>query len=132
MALGYFLRKLAFPAAFALLARVFEADALRTARARRFVVILAPPTLPRVDLRDGVPVFESSSRAPPLAAARFDLLRPAVLPPPTFLSLALTPGSEVSTTVSRRGRAGLLAFGGRALRICWVLKTSALVAMRHR
>lgn len=98
-------------------ARVFELEVLRTALRRRFEVRLARPELARVDLRDGFPVRESSRAAPPLFATRLAAFRDAVEPPPALRSVALLPGSAVSTGTSRRLRAGRLGFGGWASRI---------------
>lgn len=52
--------------------------------------------LPRVDLRDGFPVAESSRAAVARVVDRFTL-RAAVEAPPAFRSVALTPGCDVST-----------------------------------
>lgn len=103
--------------------------ALRTARDCRLVVRFTRPWLPRVDLREGLPVAESSSRAPPFSWARLDRLRSAVLPFPALRSEALTPGFEVSTGAFLGARRGCLGLGGWAARCCSALKICALVAM---
>jgi hypothetical protein len=114
--------------------RAFTARALgewmaRTALCCRFADRFNRPVLPRVDLREGLPVAESSSRAPPFFAALFDRFLDAVLPLPALRSVALTPGLDVSTTSSRRGRRGSLGFGGLASRCCCERNLCALVAM---
>jgi hypothetical protein len=93
-------------------ARVFPAVNLRIALRWRFVVRLARRALLRVDLREGLPVAESSRRAPPFRAARLERFLEPLEPSPTFRSLALTPGCAVSTGASRRSRAGRFGFGG--------------------
>jgi hypothetical protein len=105
-----------FARLFAFVARVLAELTLRMARSCRLDVRFCRPVLFLVDLREGWPVCESSRAAPPLLAARFDTLRVAVPPVPTFRSLALTPGSAVSTISSRLGRGGRLVLGGFAVR----------------
>jgi len=65
---------------FVFVALVFGAVAFRVALRLKFEVRLAPPELLRVDLRDGFPVAESSSFAPPFFAARFDTFRSPLRP----------------------------------------------------
>jgi hypothetical protein len=86
--------------------RLFEDEVSRIALRWRFEVRLTRPEAFRVDFREGFPVAESSSTAPPLRAVRFETFLVPLLPPPTFRSLALTPGWDVSTGKSRRGRGG--------------------------
>lgn len=102
---------------------------LRVSRRARLVAALTRPVLLRVDLREGLPVCESSMRAPPLRAARFDAFRSAVWPAPTLRSLALTPTLEVSIASGLRGLRARLGFAGFALRCCSALNCSALVAI---
>jgi hypothetical protein len=108
--------------AFAFVLRVLGDDAFRIAFRWRFDVRLIRPDAFRVDFREGFPVAESSRRAPPFRAARFETFLEPLLPPPALRSVALTPGAAVSTGTSRRARAGRLFFGGFALRCCRVLK----------
>ena len=107
---------------------VFAAEALRIALLRRLAVAF-PPLLFRVDLRDGLPVAESSRRAPPLFWARIEMFLFAVWPPPTLRWLALTPGKAVSTEASFRKGRGIFALGGCASRCCWARNICAFVAM---
>ena len=86
-----------------------------------------PPDERRVDFREGL-VCESSRRGPPFLAALFDALRFAVAPLPAFLSVSLTPGLDVSTSRSLRGRAAFFGFFG-PLRSVAARANSALVAM---
>ncbi|MCC6644847.1 MAG: hypothetical protein IT374_04660 [Polyangiaceae bacterium] len=116
----------------AFVAFVLADVALRVALRRRLDVRLTPPVLLRVDLRDGFPVAESSSFAPPFFAARFETFRVPLWPSPALRSEALTPGSDVSTGSSRRGRGALLGFGGLASFSCCALKRSAFVDMSVR
>ena len=114
----------------ALVARVLDDEAFLIARRCRFEVRLARPALLRVDFRDGLPVAESSRRAPPFLSARFDAFRVPLLPEPARRSVALTPGREVSTNSSRLRRRGDFGLGGRASRCCCALKAWALVDTR--
>lgn len=111
----------AFAFALALLAFAFADVVSRTARWRRFDVRLTLPSLLRVDFLDGFPVAESSSLAPPLAAARLDTFRVPLRPPPTLRSLALTPGRDVSTSSSRRRFFGCFGLAGFASFCCCAL-----------
>lgn len=89
---------------------------MRTTARCRLVDRFSRPSLRRVDLREGLPVAESSRRAPPFLRARFDMFLLAVAPLPALRSLALTPGLDVSTGTSLRGRRGFLGLGGAASR----------------
>jgi hypothetical protein len=114
---------------FTFAARDWGDEALRIARRCRLESLFTRPALFRVDLRDGLPLRESSRSAPPLRSARRDTFLRPLRPPPTLRSVALTPGKEVSTVRSRRVARGFFARAGRAAR-CWAtLNRSALVAM---
>jgi hypothetical protein len=75
------------------------------------LVLFARPFDRRVDLRDAFPE-ELSRPAPPFFAARGEVLRFEESAALTLRSVALTPGLDVSTTGSRRGRFGAFAFFG--------------------
>ncbi len=123
--------RLAGFAALAFRARVVGAAVLRVARSFKLVVRLARPLALRVDLREGFAVPLSSSAAPPFFATRLEALRAAVDLPPALRSVALTPGLDVSTGSSRRGRGARFGLGGFAPRCVFARERSALVLMRR-
>jgi hypothetical protein len=76
------------------------------------------PALLRVDLRDGLPFADTSRAAPPRRPARFETLRAPLVPVAPRRSVALTPGSDVSTRASPRGGRDSFGRDGFALRSC--------------
>jgi hypothetical protein len=96
--------------------------ALRVAFSRRLEVRLTRPELLRVDSRDGLPVAESSSFAPPCLAARFEMSRGGAV---TIAGLPVGGAHAqqgVSTGSSRRGLGARLGSAGpsssSSARIC--------------
>ena len=122
--------RLAGFAALAFRARVVGAAVLRVARSFKLVVRLARPLALRVDLREGFAVRSLRARRRPFAT-RLEALRAAIDLPPALRSVALTPGLDVSTGSSPRGRGARFGFGGFASRCVFARERSALVLMRR-
>jgi hypothetical protein len=115
--------------ALAFRARVLAELARRIWRRVRLLLGLARLAALRVDLRDGRPL-ESSSVTDDRLDPFFLRFRVPDEPRPTFLSLALMPGFEVSTPMSRRVRRGCFDLPGLE-RSAWYRDRWALVAMGY-
>ncbi len=109
-------------------ARVFGALARRIWRRVRLLLGLDRVAALRVDLRDGRPLESSSTTDDPVEPFFFKFRR-AEVPRPTFLSVALTPGFDVSTPLSRRVRAGCFGLPGLERSVAYRARC-AFVAIR--